>query len=1817
MNFKKFTAGVLAAFMFASSVSHEELWKRPAKETTKKDSVEESSSNVEMEATNSLGNYLTQMAQTQEQESQKLVNQAIAKDEFSIIGLSFDAATGVVIAKTTQAADCTLRVSVLNDDDGKEVAVSEKALQRGRDTVTQLEFNAEAFPEYFKIQAELIGPMQDMLCTPFTLSDYTREMQEIKAADVNDFEPEYVVNLDEREDTNFVVLKEDTKMAASSETTNTLVSADYENNVFVFENADAAITELEKGDHFYIRPDAENLIAIIVDGVEIVDHQAIISGSDESIEDMFAFVKIEVDAGLTSEETITADELLKTEETESVLAETSTETSEAASAESASAESTTSMSTADTSELTYDVTETTGYVETDVTISGDTLTAAETETDRSEPVSESAIQTSENTSETQNSAKSGLSNYQLNEQSAAAKDVDYTYENGFTLELLEVVSIGVKHEVKLNFYKKWSYVNVVFTYTAEASIGFEYGFNNEDASELLSKLTKSEKDDWFRYEFKTFPIPTPVAGINLGITPSIFLEFEGKISVSVALKAQLGFIYDSETGFQNCNSSPDEAYETQVNVEGSVTIGIGVELSCNIVHEKLFSFGIRADVGCYVKGELDVTGIDYDPPKSQEVFVSDETGDEIHACMACIDGEFGLVFGVALTVECLSISTTFTAANHTIKLGDWYLSLNEDTNFDIDWGTCPRIAYKTEFTVIDTSGNAVANAEVEVDGVKMYANGNGYLLCYCMEGPHRYVIREDGTVRGQGTFNVPPGTKALTITVGNSGSSGVIERDTIKETETSYTTYRPETTATTTTDTKTALMDTIESGRLGEEVFYALHNDGFLHIYGTGDMYENCNVIKNKDKVKEVIVENFKDKIITSIGGNLFSLCSNMTSISMPDTITSIDRFAFYGCTSLESIDIPDEVTYIGEYAFNGCSKIPELIIPEKVETIDNMAFASCTKITEVIVPESVKSIGNSAFTGCSSLKKAVIASKTVEIGEAVFRDTPLEEVTLPFAGNLQRMLYGDRSDLTAVALKRVTITGGTSIPYQSFSGFVTLTEVNLPDTITSIDRFAFAGCTGLESIDIPDEVTYIGEYAFNGCSKLTELIIPEKVETIERIAFAACTKITEVIVPESVKNVGTQAFDGCTSLERIMFRGNAPVIASLAFNKVTTNAYYPKDDETWTANKLQNYGGTITWIPITPLTITAQPKNAVASAGETITFKVSAVGDDLTYKWYYKNKGTSKFLYTSSFSSNTYTAVMNDTRADRQVYCVITDKYGNSVKTDVVTMTMGNTVKIVGEPKNAVAPNGKTVKITVDATGDGLTYKWYYKNKDASGFSYTSSFSSNTYTAVMNDTRDGRQVYCVITDKYGNSVKTYTVKLIMGNPVKIVGEPKSAVAPNGGTVKFVVDATGDGLTYKWYFKNKGASKFSYTSSFSSNTYTAIMNETRADRQVYCVITDKYGNSVQTDTVTMTMGNTVKLVEQPKNAVAPNGETIKIAVDAKGDGLTYKWYFKNKGASKFSYTSSFNSNTYTAVMNDTRDGRQVYCVITDQYGNSVTTDTVTMIMGNTVKIVEQPKNVVAPNGEMISFTVYATGDGLTYKWYFKNKGASEFSYTKSFNDYFYIALMNDTRADRQVYCVITDQYGNSVKTDVVTMTMITHVEIVEQPQNAVALNGKAATATVVATGEGLTYKWYYKNKDASEFTYTSSFKSNTYTAIMNETREGRQIYCEITDNYGNRVRTDIVTLIVGNTLTVTEQPTNASAAEGASVKTQVIAAGDGLKYQWYYCEAESTTFKLSGVKGNVYSAAMTAAKNGRKVYCEITDQYGVKVKTDVVTLTMN
>ncbi|MGM9600944.1 MAG: leucine-rich repeat protein, partial [Faecousia sp.] len=151
-----------------------------------------------------------------------------------------------------------------------------------------------------------------------------------------------------------------------------------------------------------------------------------------------------------------------------------------------------------------------------------------------------------------------------------------------------------------------------------------------------------------------------------------------------------------------------------------------------------------------------------------------------------------------------------------------------------------------------------------------------------------------------------------------------------------------------------------------------------------------------------------------------------------------------------------------------------------------------------------------------------------------------------------------------------------------------------------------------IQQVIVEEGVTNIGHFSFYKCTNLTSVTLPQSLLVIGNYAFFGCTGLTSITIPESVNTIRTSAFQGCTGLKSITFTGNAPTVGTNAFYRVTATAYYPGDNTTWTSDKLQNYGGKLTWELATPPGVTVS--GTVSSFGtETEDVTVQLIKDGET----------------------------------------------------------------------------------------------------------------------------------------------------------------------------------------------------------------------------------------------------------------------------------------------------------------------------------------------------------------------------------------------------------------------------------------------------------------------------------------------------------------------------------------------------------------------------------------------------------------------------
>ena len=361
---------------------------------------------------------------------------------------------------------------------------------------------------------------------------------------------------------------------------------------------------------------------------------------------------------------------------------------------------------------------------------------------------------------------------------------------------------------------------------------------------------------------------------------------------------------------------------------------------------------------------------------------------------------------------------------------------------------------------------------------------------------------------------------------------------------------------------------------------------------------------------------------------------------------------------------------------------------------------------------------------------------------------------------------------------------------------------------------------------------------------------------------------------------------------------------------------------------------------PIKELSIVGQPVDTTVSLGDPVTLSLTAQGSFLKYQWYFKKEGQSDFRPWPNRVLPTETVTPNESWDGIQLYCVVTDKRGNSVDSDIITVTVEQELAILQQPVNSSVTLGEPLTLSVKAQGIGLKYQWYYRKKGQESFREWPNRVLPTETVTPNASWNGIQLYCRVTDKRGNSVESDTVTVMFDDTIVILQQPESQTVLLGDSITLSVKADGTGLKYQWYYKKAGQDSFS---SYRTNaTETVTPNATWDGIQLYCTITDIFGNSVDSDIITVTIEQELAILQQPVNSSVTLGDSLTLSLKAQGTGLQYQWYYKKEGQKQFSPWKNHTNASESVTPNATWDGIQLYCTITDKYGNSAQSDVITV-----------------------------------------------------------------------------------------------------------------------------------------------------------------------------------------------------------------------------------------------------------------------------------
>ena len=279
-------------------------------------------------------------------------------------------------------------------------------------------------------------------------------------------------------------------------------------------------------------------------------------------------------------------------------------------------------------------------------------------------------------------------------------------------------------------------------------------------------------------------------------------------------------------------------------------------------------------------------------------------------------------------------------------------------------------------------------------------------------------------------------------------------------------------------------------------------------------------------------------------GATIIAAEATLTEANIPSSVefegnqyavTKINDKAFSDNTNLTAVTLPESVVTLGSDAFSGCQSLKTIKIPSKVTAIPDRCFVSCSSLESVTIPEGVTTIGSSAFSNCR-FKTLTLPSTITKIDDGVFshnnnlRTITCNAVTPPMLGD--NVFYYSATSSVKVPLQSIAA-------YRQADGWKNISEYYVYEVISDgvtyriDDKAAY-----VRAVDkTVSEICLAENVAFEGAQYPLYKIADK--------AFAGNGSVTLVTVPATVETIGSNAFDGVTYPIIKIKATTPPVLAS------------------------------------------------------------------------------------------------------------------------------------------------------------------------------------------------------------------------------------------------------------------------------------------------------------------------------------------------------------------------------------------------------------------------------------------------------------------------------------------------------------------------------------------------------------------------------------------------------------------------------------------------------------------------------------------------
>ena len=329
--------------------------------------------------------------------------------------------------------------------------------------------------------------------------------------------------------------------------------------------------------------------------------------------------------------------------------------------------------------------------------------------------------------------------------------------------------------------------------------------------------------------------------------------------------------------------------------------------------------------------------------------------------------------------------------------------------------------------------------------------------------------------------------------------------------------------------------------------------------------------------IPSTIRKDGKTYAVVSIDFNNHYRQEKLVNISLPKTLRYIGNYAFAYLPSMQYLEIPENVTTMGTEIFYDSNNLKTIKINAVAPPM--VGSFSGTSQRKVYVPDGslhayrlASPWNNCVLVGGEGTSVSIAHLTAGELGHVILDEaTYLQEVNklTIVSGNLNNDDWKTLKSMTNLVELDISGMAVTSIPSSAFSNKWGLEKIVLPkkletignsafsgtgikeielsESLTTLDSHAFQNCTSLVSIKIPDKITKISYGTFSNCSNLQSVSFPSTLTLIEERAFYE-TDLSEIDIPGSVENIKENAFCRNENLKKVTFNEGLVKIESYSF---------------------------------------------------------------------------------------------------------------------------------------------------------------------------------------------------------------------------------------------------------------------------------------------------------------------------------------------------------------------------------------------------------------------------------------------------------------------------------------------------------------------------------------------------------------------------------------------------------------------------------------------------------------------------------------------